>query len=92
MPLLKILKGLYKGWYGKLNVNKKTVVTIILTSLLSNIPLVIEWFHHKSEIERYKEQLIPEINCGYNYIYNVPLKEDHKFVITNIGIPDCVNI
>jgi len=73
-------------------VNKKKVVTIILTHLPSIIAFVIGWFYHKSEIERYKEQLIPEINCGYKYIYNVPLKEEHKFVITNIGIPDCVNI
>jgi hypothetical protein len=56
-----------------------------------SIALVLGIFYHISAINRYKEQLPPEIDCNYKYFYNIP-KPEYKYIIKNTGSIDCTNI
>ncbi len=60
--------------------------------LIETIALILGYFYHVSETNRYKEQLKPEIDCYYKYFYNMPLKTEYKFFIKNTGNIDCKNI
>ncbi len=53
--------------------------------------LVADYIYRTSEVNRYKEQLKPEIDCNYKYFYNRP-KTEYKFIIENTGSIDCTNI
>lgn len=66
----------------------------IIKNLLLFVPLitlVCGYFYYTSEINRYKEQQKPEIDCNYKYFYNRQ-KPEHKFIIENTGSIDCTNI
>lgn len=59
--------------------------------LLETIALIAGFFYYTAEIKRYKEQLIPEIDCNYKYFYNKS-KPEYKYIVKNTGSIDCTNI
>ena len=65
--------------------------TSYITISLQSFALIAGFIYHTSEINRYKEQLIPEIDGKYKYLYNLP-KTEHKFIIKNVANVDCTNI
>ncbi len=66
-----------------------------ITISIAICTLVVGYFYHTSEVNRevnrYKEQLKPEIDCNYKYFYNRQ-KTEYKFIIENTGSIDCTNI
>lgn len=64
----------------------------IIPIIIETIGLILGYMYHVSEINRYKEQLKPEIDCNYKYFYNIPLKTEYKFIVKNTGSINCINI
>ena len=53
------------------------------------IGLMADNCNQRSQNNQYKEQLIPEIDCDYQYYTS---NEKYKFIIHNVGLIDCENI
>lgn len=74
----------------KLNINWISILTIIAP--MEFIGLILGYYYHKSEFNRYEEQLSPEVDCDSKYFCYIPNKEYYKFIIKNTGLIDCKNI
>lgn len=55
------------------------------------ITLVCGYFYYTSEVNRYKQQLPPEIDGNYKYFYHQQ-KTEHKYIVKNTANVDCTNI
>lgn len=67
----------------------------LFISIIGNGILVYNTYlnkkQHEGEINNYKEQLAPEIDCNYNY-FAYPNKEYYKFIVSNTGLINCKSI
>lgn len=74
--------------------NKKNKVKLLLyvplvTLAVSVIGNIFQYCNYKSQLNHYKEQLKPEIECFYRYFAG---ENKYKFVIKNIGLVNCKDI
>ena len=61
----------------------------IITTILSVIGNIFQYFQNRQQKKQFQQQLIPEIEAEYHYISD---SDKHKLIIRNIGLVDCNNV
>lgn len=74
----------------------KTMLTLVIPLILTSVGLIIalianimQYSSYHSQIEQYREQQTPELDCDYSYSHT---HDTLKFIITNTGLVDASNV